>query len=131
MMPLGYPTASYSSPKEQMYFSPNTTAAMPTSCLLLLALPADSDFPQMGRASGSRSASPSPPLFKTPGCLLCGKFGRTAPIYILCCYLIGTILRRSVAGIGHLTERTSYSKVLVMGFPAFGLWPTSIRFGAR
>src|SRR5438270_1366635 len=107
MMPPGYPTASCCSPKEQMYFSPNMTAAMPTSCLPLLALPTDSDFLQMGRASASRSS------VESPVCLRCGKLGRTGPIHIHCCHLTGTILRRSVAAIGHLTDSTSYSKVLV------------------
>src|SRR5438045_8021758 len=89
MMPPGYPTASWCSPKDQMYFSPNMTAATRTSCLPLLALPAESDFPQMGRASASRS----PPL-SSAVCLRCGKLGRTGQIHIRCCYLTGTLLRR-------------------------------------
>src|SRR5436309_11449719 len=103
MTPPGCPTEGWCSAKDQIYFSPNMTAAMRTSCLPLLALPAESDFPQMGRAYASRSA-PS----RSPECLHYGKLGRAGPIYIRCCYLTGTILRRNVAVIGHLTDGTSY-----------------------
>src|ERR1700746_3712613 len=120
MMRPGYPTASWCSQKDQMYFSPNMTATMRTSCLPLLALPAASDFPQMGLASASRSRR-----LLSAVCLRCGKLGRMGQIHIRC-YLTGTIRRRSAAVIGHLTEGTSYSKVFVMVFPVFGLRPTDI-----
>src|SRR5438876_9557575 len=109
-----------------MYYSPVMMVSMLPICLPLLALTAELDFPQMGLASASRSRPLSSPV-----CLRCGKLGRTGEIHIRCCYLTGTILRRSVAVIGHLTESTSYSKALVMGFPAFGLWPTNTRSGAK
>src|SRR5437867_12912643 len=101
MTPPGCPTEGWCSAKDQIYFSPNMTAAMRTSCLPLLALLAESDFPQMGRASASRSRPLSSAV-----CLRCGKLGRTGRIHIRGCYLPGRLLLRSVAGIGHLMEGT-------------------------